>query len=68
MEHDDFSSDISSDDCEHSDDSYHEHEQTVEYIRSELIAFEIFKMVQTNPHSNYAKNQIRQLKIFQNFL
>ena len=50
MEHDDFSSDISSDDF----GEHHEHELKIEERKIEMIAFEIFKMVHTSPHSNFA--------------
>lgn len=52
MEHDDFSSDISSDDF----GEHHERELTIKEQQIEMIAFEIFKMVHTIPHSNFAKN------------
>ena len=50
MEHDDFSGDISSDDF----DEHHEHELKIELRKKEMIAFEIFKMVHTSPHSSFA--------------
>lgn len=50
MEHDDFSGDISSDDF----DEHHEHEPKIKQRKLEMIAFEIFKMVHTSPHSNFA--------------
>ena len=50
MEHDDFSGDISSDDF----NEHHEHELKIEEHKIEMIAFEIFKMVHTSPHSNFA--------------
>lgn len=53
MEHDDFSGDISSDDFDDFDE-HHEHELKIELRKKEMIAFEIFKMVHTSPHSNFA--------------
>lgn len=50
MEHDDFSGDISSDDFS----EHHEHELTIKEQQIEMITFEIFKMVHTSPHSNFA--------------
>lgn len=53
MEHDDFSGDISSDDIDEHHE-HHEHEPKIELRKKEMIAFEIFKMVHTSPHSNFA--------------
>ena len=50
MEHDFSSGDISSDDF----DEHHERELKIELRKKEMIAFEIFKMVHTSPHSNFA--------------
>ena len=55
MEHSDFSSDISSDDFI-DEDEHHEHEQKIKQHKLGMIAFKIFKMVHTSPHSNFAKN------------
>lgn len=63
MEHDDFSSDISSEDF----DDHHEHELTIKQQQIEMLAFEFLKMVHTIPHSNFAKNQINIRKIFKTF-
>ena len=58
MEHDFSSGDINSDDSDDIDDfeEHHEHEPKIKQHKLEMIAFEIFKMVHTSPHSNFAKN------------
>lgn len=53
MEHDFSSGDISSDDIDDFEE-YHEHEPKIKQRKLEMIAFEIFKMVHTSPHSNFA--------------
>lgn len=53
MEHDFSSGDISSDDFDEHHE-HHERELKIELRKKEMIAFEIFKMVHTSPHSNFA--------------
>lgn len=55
MEHDFSSGDISSDDIDDFEE-HHEHEPKIKQHKLEMIAFKIFKMVHTSPHSNFAKN------------
>ena len=37
-------------------EEHHEHEPKIKQHKLVMIAFEIFKMVHTSPHSNFAKN------------
>ena len=67
MEHDFSSGNISSDDIDDFEE-HHEHEPKIKQHKLEMIAFELFKMVHTSPHSNFAKNWQIIEKFFKTFL